>query len=540
MNEENRPNFLTTLLLIVFLVLLGRLVFLQIIEGKQNRFLADTNRIAKIIIDAPRGLIFDRHGTILAGNDPVYLNQDQEIGRDEALTLQAEGKDADLRILFSRRYVYKDVFAHVLGYLGEVSPQALTKEKLNLKGYFGGSLLGIVGLEKEYETLLAGRKGSETVEVDTLNRIVRRVSFVPPVPGKSLTLAIDKNLQEIAEKQMLGKKGAVIASNPNNGEILLLFSSPSFDPNVFLDKKENQQVVRLISDEENMPLLNRAISGLYAPGSTFKIVTSIAGLEEGKITPDTLINDPGVIVVNDYKYANWYWTQYGRTEGEVNLVKAITRSTDTYFYKLGEMLGAENIIKWTKLFGLDKEFGIDLPSELPGFIGTPEWKKQTRNESWFLGNTYHLAIGQGDLDITPLGVNLMTAVVANGGKLCKPRMLRIGAENTPYQEDCTDLTIKKEYLEIIKKGMVGACESGGTGWPFFDFKPEGLPADRRVACKTGTAETGDGKTAHAWFTVMAPADNPEIVLTVLVERGGEGSTVAAPIAKEILKQYFRE
>jgi len=248
--------------------------------------------------------------------------------------------------------------------------------------------------------------------------------------------------------------------------------------------------------------------------------------------------------MNDYKYANWFFTQYGRTEGEINLSRAITRSTDTYFYKLGEMLGAENLIKWAEKFGLNQKFGIDLPSELTGFIGTPEWKQKQRGESWFLGNTYHLAIGQGDIALTPLGVNLMTAVVANGGKLCKPRMLRIGAESTPYKEECVDLGVKKEYLEVVKKGMIGACSSGGTGWPFFDFKPQ-------VACKTGTAETGDNKTAHAWFTVMAPACaesfgeakpacDPQIVLTVLVERGGEGSSVAAPIAKEILKEFFKE
>jgi len=311
---------------------------------------------------------------------------------------------------------------------------------------------------------------------------------------------------------------------------LILYSSFSFDPNLFI-KSDSSEVLRIINDETKRPLFNRAISGIYPPGSTFKIVTAVAGLEEGKITPQTLIADTGIITVGAYKYTNWYFTQYGKTEGEINLEKAIGRSTDTFFYKLGEMVGAEKLIEWARRFGLDKSFGLDLPGEAAGFIGTPEWKEKVKKESWFLGNTYHLAIGQGDLALTPLGVNLMTAAIANGGKVCVPRILRIGEKNTFYKEECRDLGIKRETLETVKRGMVKACASGGTGWPFFDFKPE-------VACKTGTAETGDGKTTHAWFTVFAPVENPEIVLTVLVEKGGEGSGVAAPIAKEILKKYF--
>ena len=191
------------------------------------------------------------------------------------------------------------------------------------------------------------------------------------------------------------------------------------------------------------------------------------------------------------------------------------------------------MISWARKFHLDQRFGIDLPGEIPGFIATPQWKQRTRGERWFLGNTYHLAIGQGDISLTPLGVNQMTGVVANGGKICQPRILRINAENTFYKEECIDLEIKPENLQIVKKGMIDACATGGTAYPFFDFEPQ-------VACKTGTAETSDAKYTHAWFTVFAPADNPQIVLTVLVENGGEGSTVAAPIAKEILKEFFQQ
>jgi len=530
-------------LFLIFLILLARLFQLQVFQGKENRLLADSNRIQRIRLDAPRGLILDRHGEVLSSNEPQYSLKDKIIPREEGLKLQVENKDADLKISFQREYQDGDVFGHVLGFLGEVTEEELSEKKFSLKGYPVASWIGRSGLEKEYEEVLRGQAGSETVEVNTIGQVTRRMGRILPKPGGSLTLAVDKSLQETAAKAMGDRKGAVIAENPLNGEILLLYSSPSFDPNIFLEKDSQGKVAKIVSDEENQPLLNRAISGIYPPGSTFKIITAVAGLEEGKITPETLINDPGEIAVGSYKYTNWYFTQYGRTEGEINLARAITRSTDTFFYQVGERVGVEGLIKWVEKFNLDKVFGIDLPAEIAGFIATPEWKEANRGEKWFLGNTYHLAIGQGDVSLTPLGVNLMTAVVANGGKLCRPRMLRIGAENTPYQAECQDLGIKKEYLEAIKKGMIGACSTGGTAWPFFDFTP-------RVACKTGTAETGDGKTSHAWFTVFAPACaeatagkpacQPEIVLTVLVEKGGEGSSIAAPIAKEILKEFFKE
>lgn len=528
-------------MLVAFLVLFSRLVQLQILTGKLNRFLAENNRFQRILLEAPRGLILDRHGEILARNEPVFLYDNKEVNRDSALKLQEENQESGLRIKLSRKYPYGEIFSHLIGYLGEVSVEELDEGKLKFKGYSPGSLIGRSGVESEYEEKLAGQEGSELVEVDTTGKTIRRMRRILPISGKILTLAVERKLQEAAAAAMAGRKGAVVASNPRNGEILVLYSSPSFDNNLFMDK-ENPQLVKIISDEENLPLLNRVISGLYPPGSTFKIVTSVAGLEEGKITGDTLINDPGVLTVGQFRYANWYFSSYGKTEGEINLVRAITRSTDTFFYKVGEFVGAEKLNFWAEKFGLNKVFGVDLPGEMPGFVGTPEWKKKNRGENWFLGNTYHLAIGQGDLSLTPLGVNLMTAVVANKGKICTPRILRIGAENTPYQAECKEIGIKKEYLELIKQGMIGACSAGGTAWPFFEWNGSQNWTEKHgnAACKTGTAETGDGKTTHAWFTVFAPADDPQIVLTVLVEKGGEGSSVAAPIAKEILKEYFAE
>lgn len=536
---EKRRSIVFSVFSIVFLflILLARLFQLQVINGKENLFLADNNRAKRLIIRAPRGLLADRHGETLVQNSPVYIikndkGEDEEITREKALELESQNQN--VIISTKRKYSDGNNFAHLIGYLGEVSAEELGRGKLDLKGYSGGSLIGRSGVEERHENELKGKDGSELLEINTSGEIVRNIDRILPIPGKRLTLAVDKKLQTVAASQMEGKLGAVIATNPKNGEVVVFYSSPSYDLNIFSDAKRNTELVSLIKDEENRPLLGRVIAGLYQPGSTFKIVTSIAGLEEGKITADTLINDPGVLEVAGFKYANWYFTQYGRTEGTVGLVKAISRSTDTYFYKLGEYIGIENLAKWAKNFGLDQKYSIDLPGEIPGFVGTPEWKQKIRGENWFLGNTYHMAIGQGDLALTPLGVNLMTAVVANGGKICTPRVLRIGAENTPYGAECRDIGIKKDYLDLVKKGMIGACSQGGTGYPFFSFKPE-------VACKTGTAEVGDdGGTTHAWFTVFAPSDDPMIVLTVLVEHGGEGSSVAAPIAKEILREYFRE
>ncbi len=534
--RDTRP--FVFLVLVVFVVFFLRLYQLQVVEGKKNRFLAENNRIARLSLEAARGLLLDRFGVVLATNEPVFLLEEKsgkeakpkEISREEALKLQAEGQ-SELRLFLRRHYLAGEAFGHLLGYLGEVSEEELKEEKLDLKGYRQGSLIGRVGVEAEYESLLRGREGSELVEVDTEGKVIRRMGQILPTVGKTLTLAVDKKLQEKAAVAMAGQKGAVVAENPQNGEILILYSSPGFDPNIF-SADNRDEVVKLINDEVNRPLLNRAIAGLFPPGSTFKIVTAIAALSEGKITPKTLITDPGVIIIGDYQYRNWYFANYGKTEGEVDLTKALARSVDTYFYKLGEMVGIERLNFWAEKFGVKKKTGIDLPGELPGFMANSEWKEKTKGEPWFLGNTYHIAIGQGDLALTPLLVNQIASVVASQGKICQPRMLKLGAENTPYEANCQKLAVKEEFWAAIKKGMEAACAEGGTGSPFFGFTP-------KVACKTGTAETGDGKTSHAWFTAFAPADDPQIVLTVLVEKGGEGSAVAAPIAKEILKEYFR-
>lgn len=511
--------FLRGLLILGFLVLVGRLIELQIIKGQYYRTLSEGNRIRRVPIVAPRGNIIARGGEILVGNKEVKkkVTFDPEKGYEK--TIADENTNTDEVVgEWERDYEYGWKFAHVSGYLSEVNDEELGKvnplcpdkgpRKL-------GSLVGRAGLEAEYECQLAGSDGEELVEVDTTGKMVRILGKKAPIKGADLYTSIDAKLQEKMAEEMNGKKGAAIATDAK-GRVLALFSYPSFDPNILIQKNQTETVETLLADP-NLPFFNRAISGIYHPGSTFKPIVAIAALEEGKIDENYKFNDPGVITIGTFSYANWYFSQYGSKEGEIGIKRAISRSTDTFFYKLGEFVGVDNLDKWAVIFGLGQKTEIDLPGETVGLVPTPEWKERVKGERWFLGNTYHISIGQGDLALTPVEVNRAILGVATG-QLCD---LSIGRDS-----ECKDLVVRKENLKIVREGMVGACSLGGTGFTFFDFEP-------RVACKTGTAETNiDGKT-HAWFSVFAPVDFPQVVMTVLVEGGGEGSKVAGPVARKL-------
>lgn len=511
--EEAPPSF-RVLLFVLFLIagfflLGGRCFDLIIVKGGYYRQLSEGQRVREVKIPAPRGIIYDRNGVALVRNVP--------------------SKNASL----AREYIYKEAAAHLLGYLGEA---AIDEVKGEIKM---GDWLGKTGVEEAYDDILRGTPGKELIETDVQGQPLRTLGQIPPRPGENLRLSLNLSLQKIAASELKDKKGAVVVSNPETGEILVLYSSPSFDPNIFSEQNASSlEIEKLLSNPEH-PLFNRAIAGVYPPGSTFKIIVAAAGLEEGKITKETEIEDTGVIYLGPYKFPNWYFQGYGKTEGFLNIVGAIKRSNDIFFYKTGEMLGWEKIGEWAKKFGLGRTLGIDISGEGQGLIPDDSWKRKNTGEGWYLGDTYHLGIGQGYLLTTPLQVNFWTNVVANGGRLCRPQVLKsqisrlaVGQANIKNQ-NCRDLGLKKETLSLIKEGMREACSAGGTGWPFFDFK---IP----VACKTGTAEFGDpaGRT-HAWFTVFSPVESPEISVTVLVEEGGEGSNVAAPIAKKILEEWFR-
>lgn len=563
-----RVIILPVILCLIAIIFLIKLFNLQIIQGSYYRMLADRNRTRTTVIPAPRGVIFDRNGVSLVYNIPGFLKLSTNkktgavtvthLSRIEALSLIAKG-DKSVQIATLRQYPFKDALAHVLGYTGLISQAELSEP--DYANYQPDSFVGQSGIEEEYEHTLAGQDGEQLIEVNANGQETRVLGQTDPIAGQDLTLTIDSKLQEIVYQAAQSiPKGGIIVSKPD-GEILAMVSKPSFDPNLFTlgdtykasTTSAYPNVTDIINDNQNQPLLNRVTDGVYPPGSTFKIIVAAAGLQDHVIDENFTMKDPGVIHVGGTTFANWYYTDYGLTEpGLLNVVRAITRSNDIFFYKLAGMIHVDRLSQMADKFGLGRPLGIDLPDEASGTVPTIEWKQEALGEPWYLGDTYNYGIGQGYLLTTPLQVNSWTQVIANNGTLYKPRLNK--------NEPTTILNknfLSAKTISLIRQGMIGVCQTGGVAWPLFNFSVRNsklhidgknyLPvasssADTRavtIACKTGTAQYGGENTlADAWITLFAPAYNPQIVITVLVENGGEGSNVAAPIAKEILSYYF--
>lgn len=538
-----RIIFFLSLCLVLFFIIFLRLFHLQIFQGSSNRALADGNRIQVKIIHAPRGVIYDRNGKILAANSPAFRLNDPTSGGHKAVlvtreqALEWEVRDdpraLNLEVDNVRTYPEAEKLAHVVGFTGEISNEELKEEKF--KDYHSGDAVGKTGVEAEYEKKLRGKDGGEIIEVDSKGRKLRTLRSEPATPGQNIYLAIDASLQEILYqllKDATSKSGsccgAAIVQDPSSGKILAMVSLPSFDPNVFTKEADEGTISEIFTDP-SAPVLNRAIGGTYPPGSTFKIVSSLAALASGKVRADTTFEDNGVMYLGPYKFTNWYFNQYGRVEGPVNLIKALERSNDTYFYKISQIIGEKGLADWARKLHLGGKVGIDLPGEETGLIPTDEWKQKNYGQPWYPGDTLHMAIGQGFVLTTPLQVLGITSYVAADGVLYKPELLR---DEKP--EVLVSDLLAKEKVGLIKEGLKLVPKTGGTAWPFFNFPLE-------TAGKTGTAEYGDpkGKT-HAWYTSFAPADDPKIALTVLVEGGGEGSAIAAPVAKEVYRWYFSQ
>ncbi|MBI5044569.1 MAG: hypothetical protein HZC02_01455 [Candidatus Levybacteria bacterium] len=567
--SENISRGMRSQILILFVALFGgilffRIVFLQIIRGDFYRGLSDSNRIRTSIIYAPRGVIFDRNGIPLIYNIPGFRQTIGEktklLTQEDALEKIAKG-DKSLFVDSLRQYPFKDAMAHVLGYVGQVD-----KEQLNsplYQDYDITDFIGKTGIEYQYEPFLKGINGKRLVEVDASGKEVRILGQTDPTPGHDLLLTLDARLQQSAYDAMKDvHKGAVVVTTPN-GEVLALMSKPSFDPNLFTLTQSYKATntayptVSAILTGENQPLLDRAISGTYPPGSTFKIVMAAGALESKKIDGSYKVTDKGKITIGPYSYSNWYFSQYGRTEGEVDVVKALARSNDIFFYELAAKIGLSTIVETSKNMGVGKKLGIDLPGEASGVLPDEKWKQKNVGEEWYLGDTYIYGIGQGYLLTSPLQVNAWTQAIANGGKLYKPHLLKNARE-----EVIAKVPLSKEDISLIRSGMIGACDTGGTAWPLFQFRIKNselridgkniLPdpqasnsaalSDYRhisIACKTGTAQHGTEETLpHAWITLYAPAYDPQIIITVLNESSGEGSSEAGPIAKKILESYF--
>ena len=589
---RRRTNLLMTVVSIAFLLLISRLFFLQVIQGERFTYLAENNRIRLKKIPGTRGMVFDRKGQLLIDSRPsfdlLFVPEDAKepettlrrlagfLGRDEGelLGLLEEnkgrppfeemvlGRDIDWRTLVAvethqldlpgvtlrirprRSYLLNSMAAHLLGYMGEIGPKQLKAQKE--KGYGMGDEIGQFGLERRWEEFLRGRTGGQQVEVDALGRRVRVLHEVEDVPGHSVFLTLDRDLQETAHEALQGKEGAIVALEVNSGAILALVSTPAFDPNIFARGVTGEEW-RALGQDRMHPLNNRASQGQYPPGSTFKIVLAIAALEEKVIDPDTQLQCHGSMAFGNRVFRDWK----KQGHGAVDLHKGIVQSCDVYFYQLGQRIGIDRIAKYARALGLGEKTGIALDDEKPGLIPDTEWKMRRFGQPWFPGETPSASIGQGYVNVTPLQMANLMATVANGGTLYRPWFVRRvesldGTLIREYgPEKIRSLELKENTLKHVRGALADAVNSGsGTG---------GRAKSNMVAIagKTGTAQVAEMRGAyvkseqlsylirdHAWFVAYAPAENPVIAIAALVEHGGHGGAAAAPMAKKVIEKYF--
>ncbi|HBP51002.1 TPA: hypothetical protein DD455_01550, partial [Candidatus Shapirobacteria bacterium] len=454
--------WLQAALVLSFGILLVTVIKLNLIKGQYYREMSLNNRVTKMVIPAPRGVILDRKGRTVADN-------------------------IDFDGTIKRFYPYGAATANITGYLGSVNQEELKNGKCG-RNLQNQSVVGRSGIESVLDCDLIGVDGYKLVEVDAKGKNNRDLGQLEPEKGRDVTLSIDAYWQDKIYKMLDGKKAVVIISEPNTGKILVLVSSPSYDANNFNYSYDKETIRSYLEDTQNLPMMNRTIGAKYHPGSVFKPIEALGALEDGIIDENTLFEDTGVIKIGDYSFNNWLWTKSHTTDGMVNVVKALKRSNDIFFYKLGEAMGVDKIGYWAKKFGLGTATGIELPGELSGLVPDDKWKRENMGERWYLGDTYHLAIGQGNLTVTPLQINQMTNILASRGQKCEMSILKDGTSK------CSEINAKEKNWNLVIEGMKEACKSGGTAWPLFNFKTE-------IACKTGTAELGDGSNdTHAWLT----------------------------------------
>ena len=581
---------------LAFLILFARLWYLQILHGDRFRSLSEHNRIRLLDLPPSRGLIYDAKGRLLADDRPAFTlavvpedvqDWDELAGRLEQLagvdraeldqarrmakgqqrfkpvrlrsnlnrytlslleTFRYELTGVKVLIEYRRNYTEARAIAHVLGYLGEINKRELSDASHNR--YRLGDFVGRYGLERSRERVLHGRRGVRQVEVNAEGRELALIREVPPVPGNNLILSLDLDLQRAAAAALGDRVGGVAAINPKNGEVYCLYSSPSFDQNTFITGLSSEQWDRLSNDELH-PLKDRAISGLYPPGSTFKIVTAAAGLSEGVITPSTTFMCYGQMPFGRRVYKCWSHKMGGH--GAVDLRRAIKESCDVYFYQVGRRLGVERLAKYARAFGLGRSTGVPLPHESGGLVPNSEWKEKRFGEPWQDGETLSMAIGQGFNLVTPLQLARMVSVVANGGLLVTPTLVKAvvppdGRGPVPEPPGVISrVNVSPEHLRLIHEGLVAVVnEPRGTA------RRVRLPGVT-VAGKTGTAqvvglkfEKSFGKEenvpwkyrSHALFVCYAPAEDPSIAVAVVVEHGGHGGSDAGPVARKVLEAYF--
>jgi penicillin-binding protein 2 len=581
--------------LAAFVMLFIRLIYMQVIMGDEFRRLSLNNSIRLQSIDPPRGRVYDRNNDLLVDNRPAFdvnitlkdaqplhrtlekLSQHlktpadtllslikqtpvasaykprllkNDVGRDTLAAIEVNKYDlpgVSVNVNLLRHYIHERKAAHLIGYLSEISPDELKSG--SYPDSRSGDLIGKFGAEKVYENFLRGKRGGRQVEVNANGLVVRILKTVEAVPGHNVFLTIDQQLQRRTEELLDGVVGAAVAIEPKTGQILALASSPSFDQTFFVGGITHEQWDLLISNPFR-PMSNRAIQGEYPPGSTYKIITALAGLQEGVIDDRTTFHCPG-----HYRFGNRVyrcWKKGGH--GKVEIIKAVEESCDVFFYQVGQRLGVDRLAWYASAFGLGTPTGIKLDQEAHGLIPTAAWKKKRTGVPWQEGETLSIAIGQGFNLATPLQMAVLVAAVANGGNRYRPMILdRIKmVDGQILQKDNPELIgkipVSASNLDLVKLGLWKVVNGeNGTA------RGSRL-ADIDISGKTGTSQVISRKEdemlpeedmpahlrAHAWFVAYAPSENPMIAVAVVVEHGEHGSGAAAPIAKEMIKTYLRK
>lgn len=592
-NLKRRTDVAAVVIVSLLAIIVARLWFLQIHRGEEYDRRANTNRVRVLDIPASRGNILDRKGRVLVTNRPsfniVWNKEDtpdpeamlKHLARitGEDLSLfwerirEAEGLPRHFPVVLKedipwpalaavenhrlelpgiriealpvRDYLYRDLGAHLIGYLGEINARELKEKQWD--SYERGDQIGKQGMEKLFEEYLRGEEGREYMEVNALGFEQRRLKGEGALPGDDIQLTLDLDLQQVAEQGLADTAGAVVAMEVESGRVLALASAPTMELDKFLGGISQKNWDALLNNPLR-PLLNKPIMGQYPPGSTYKIITALAALAEGIVTPETSYYCSGSIPFGNRRYGCWKESGHG----PVNLHKALAESCDVYFYQIGQRLDVDVLASYAERLGLGRKTGIELEHEKGGLVPTKEWKRRRKKEAWQKGETLSVVIGQGFNLATPLQICRMTAAVANGGTLYRPRLveriLRVdGVEEHHFSpEEVGRVEGREQALALIRKGLVAAVNGNhGTGGA---AKMEQVT----VAGKTGTAQVvrlskykdvPDDKIPykyrdHAWFTCYAPAEKPEIAVTVLVEHGGHGGSAAAPIARQVLEAYF--
>ena len=583
-----------------FLLLAARFVYLQVVQHDIYRAKAEDNRISIVPVPPNRGLIVDRNGLVLARNYSGYTLEifprraksvegtidelselieitprdrrlfkklvaetrnadslpirtrlsDEEVAKFAANRYRFEGVEIKGRLF--RQYPYGDVASHVLGYMGRIdqADQARLEEDGVDANYRGTDYIGKAGVEASYQHELHGITGFEHVEIDAAGRGIRTLSRTPSQPGNSVALTLDMTLQQVAENAFGERRGALVAIEPASGGVLAFVSKPGFDPNLFVDGIDPQNWAEL-NNSPDKPLNNRAIAGMYPPGSTFKPFMALAALELGKRTPRSTIHDPGYFEFGGRRFRD----SKAGGNGVVDLYKSIVVSSDTYYYQVANDLGIDAIAGFMKHFGFGERTGIDLQGEATGVLPSPEWKmkrfKRPEQQKWYAGETISIGIGQGYNAYTPIQLAQAMATLANGGSMYRPHLIayvddpRTGEQRPVEPELVHKVPVRRDHLEFVKRALAGVNKEGTAARSFGN-------APYTSGGKTGTAQLigikqnekyDESKVAerlrdHSLFIAFAPLENPKIALSVVVENGGFGARAAAPIARTVLDYYL--